>query len=327
MIRKLFEVKIAAISETDHTVTAIVSTDAIDRDDEVILPSAFEKSLPRYMRNAVHGWAHDYSKIENILGKAIDAKILPNGLQVTFKYAVDTPSGMLAWLHIKAGNISAYSVGFMPVSWVIPDEKTLPQYKGARRVYTEVDLWEIALCAVPCQPEALVVGRTADSKSEEATMSASPAASTDKKAGITKQHPLTADIAARLHAAACTVEGYSWWNDDDDNEPPDPEICQGVIPILEAIIADLQALSKSDDDTAAIEPVTTTAPHPAGKAGATMSAANKEILDNLHQCVKEAEAHCASLKDAVGMDDSAAASTEDDPEDGEGTDKSISLVP
>lgn len=289
LIRKQYDAKFASINEADHTVTAIVSTDAIDRDKEVIVPSAFASSLTQYMRNPVHGWAHDYSRLDNILGRAIDAQITSDGLQVTFKYAVNTPAGALAWQHIVDGNLSSYSVGFIGRAWAVPDDQTFPQYKNAKKVWTEVSLVEIALCGIPSNPEALVVGRQLESEPERSK----------------SMNPHLNDAVARLRAAADNIEA----NGDAESVEAISAVCTSVAHDLLSFSAGQEANEEHEQTEPAEEAAAEEEPAPEKsadvlefKSGAVLSSANRKRLNKIYKTCKEAMEACKEMAAEAGHD-------------------------
>lgn len=290
IIRKQFEVAIKTVDDVTHTVTALVSNAGLDRDGERILPTAFEQDLDLFKRNAVHLWGHDAASLENVLGRAVSVEVTLDGLLVTFEYAVDAnPNAAVAFNLVKAGALSAYSVGFIPVEWVTPSESVMPEYRDAKRVYTRVKLVEISLVAIPSNPEALVVGRQMDAVSE----------------GETKvDHQLT-DAAARLQAAAVAL-----------STELDAEALEAVAQVCTAVATDLlgyaagQEANEEHEETEPAEEAAAEgelAPEKSAevlefKSGAVLSSANRKRLNKIYKTCKEAMEACKEMAAEAGHD-------------------------
>lgn len=156
------------------TIDAIVSTINPDRDDEIILPSAFTKRLHVYKRNPIFIWGHDPTKPENYLGTASRVDVLPRkGLAALFDCSKvlaipEAERARLTFGLYRTGTLASFSVGFMPYAW-LPVNGKLPQevldeldgidLTNVRLIYTDVELWEISGCGIPSNRESMVVGR------------------------------------------------------------------------------------------------------------------------------------------------------------------------
>lgn len=133
-----------------YTITA--STPDIDRDGEVVLPSAY-KNLDSYLaRNPVILWAHDYSKPP--IGKATDGRISEEALELDIEFAA-TPFAQEVKGLYDTGFMSAFSVGFIPKNYTHDSEGNL--------VFTEADLMEVSAVPVPANAFA-TMRRQAKSK-------------------------------------------------------------------------------------------------------------------------------------------------------------------
>lgn len=173
-MRKNFTARVKAVDREKKQVTAIVSAGSIDRDDEVILPSAFERRLPEYRKNPVLLWGHPLSSWETpgperCIGKALDVQITSEGLQATFQYAVDeNPTAKMVFDLVAGGYIRAYSVGCIihgvirrdadeQVLALLPDHVRQGLASGdVWRVYSDVELIEISQVFVGSNRDALI---------------------------------------------------------------------------------------------------------------------------------------------------------------------------
>ena len=152
LLRKQFIAKVEA-DDDERTVTAVISTNEIDRDGEIILPSGAE--LENYLKNPVVLWAHSYGTppIARTLWmkqgrKAITAKI---------KFA-DTDRAEEVYQLFKGGFMKAFSIGFIPKDSHTPtpeEIKKKPELADARRIFDKWELLEFSAVPVPANPSAL----------------------------------------------------------------------------------------------------------------------------------------------------------------------------
>ena len=236
-----FQVK--SVDESANTVTAYASTINPDRMDEIILPRAFQRRLQNFLRNGVHLWSHNGRELKNIIGKAVDAQVQDKGLLVTFQYAVaENPDAKMAFDLIKGGYLNAYSVGFRPITEVAVKDLDLGQFpelegvnlNGVWCIYTEVELYEISLCAIPCNRESLVVGRTIEDREDKSM--ASPGGKSVAKTGAE---------SAKIKAAAEAL----------DNAGDDAEAIEDVAEILaECTAALLRIAAEMEEGEGETEP-------------------------------------------------------------------------
>jgi HK97 family phage prohead protease len=130
--------------------TAIASNATVDRDNEIVLPSAFLKHLERYRRNPVILAAHTHRSPDGkptIIGSADEIKIENDALIFTMSFA--TTAVAKEWQRLfDEGHARAFSIGFLPKAGAF--DKGHQAY-----VHTEVELLEISAVPVPANPEAL----------------------------------------------------------------------------------------------------------------------------------------------------------------------------
>ena len=339
MVRKQFTFAVKSVDEATATVTAYVSTVNVDRADEIILPRAFLKRLELYLRNGVHLWAHDPYDLANVIGKAIDAKVDGEGLLVTFQYAVDVnPQAKMAFDLIAGGYLNAFSVGFQPVAWIGGKEVDLvlyPELAGVDmsqvwRVYTEVELYEISLVAIPCNRESVVVGRDANGgpqmRKSQTRLSAecahvrSVADSLEKCSGKQDDVHVVKDAAEMLsetsgrlkRLAARIAEPEPDPEDDEDTDEDDPA-------------GDGQEDGDAGDDggdggaAAAAPPASTKE----AKSGRVLSDANCKRLKSAYRKCQHAMTHLVEMAEESGIsrefldkdDDEEEAPAAEEPED------------
>lgn len=133
-------------SKKDDIYSILASTKDVDRDGEILLPSAF-KNLDRYLKeNPVILGFHDYHNFP--IGKAVDGKIGDNALMLDIVFA-ETESGKEAKYLYDNGFMNSFSVGFIPKSWDYDEE--------GRRTYTDVELLEVSAVPVPANAAANII--------------------------------------------------------------------------------------------------------------------------------------------------------------------------
>ena len=60
LLQKQYLAKSLDIDEDERTITAVISTDIVDREREVLLPNGAE--FEHFLKNPVVLWAHDYKQ-------------------------------------------------------------------------------------------------------------------------------------------------------------------------------------------------------------------------------------------------------------------------
>jgi HK97 family phage prohead protease len=153
MLYKQYVAKVDSDDE-EGTITAIISTDAVDRDNEVLLPKGV--NLEHFVKNPVVMWAHDYH--EPPIGKAIWIARTAHGLKTKFKIAA-TQMAKDVYALCKGGFLKAISVGFQRKHDYEPSQEDLkknPSWEGARRIIDKWELLEFSVVPIPANPEALI---------------------------------------------------------------------------------------------------------------------------------------------------------------------------
>lgn len=166
LIRKTYVAK-AEVDDDERTVTAVISTSAVDREKEVLLPKGAD--FEQYLKNPVVLWAHDYR--DTPIGKALWIKSARKAITAKVRFAETEKADEIYHL-FKGKFLNAFSVGFLPAEDgshpPTPDEvKKNPEWAEAKRIYDKWELLEFSAVPVPANPEALVTAV----KSKELTIS------------------------------------------------------------------------------------------------------------------------------------------------------------
>lgn len=136
----------AVLKRKDDQYTIVASSNDVDRDNEIILPSAF-KNLKNYLSNnpVILGF-HDYWSFP--IGKAKSGKTTDSQLILEIEFA-ETEKGKEAKYLYDNGFMNSFSVGFIPKEW--------DHDKDGRRVYTDVELLEVSAVPVPANAAANIL--------------------------------------------------------------------------------------------------------------------------------------------------------------------------
>lgn len=132
----------------ERTQSGWASTPHIDSYDEIILPSAYEKFLPDFMRNPVHYWNHQWYEIP--IGHVQEARVENEGLWVK-NYFGETALAQEVWQAVREGSVRSMSVGFRgyytPQYGYWDDEQDL-------FIWTLVQLLEVSTVGMPANSYA-----------------------------------------------------------------------------------------------------------------------------------------------------------------------------
>lgn len=143
-----------AVQPDSRTIGFTISTGSIDRDGDILDPKGWQ--LDNYKKNPVVLFAHDYHQLP--VAKATAITQTAAGLQATAEFPpkgtypfADTVFDML-----KAGFLSATSVGFQPID----HEPAKDRGKGFN--FKSQELLEFSIVPIPSNAEALATQREVD---------------------------------------------------------------------------------------------------------------------------------------------------------------------
>jgi HK97 family phage prohead protease len=127
-----------------------VSSMSVDRDGEIVEPSAFKKTLPKFMKRPVLVASHDYKDLTNQIGEWSRLKIGDTGMDGKPKYYIGLGNAQADWgFELAKKGMAAFSIGFIPTKWEDGDG-----VKSPKRTYQEVELLEISQVIVPSNRDA-----------------------------------------------------------------------------------------------------------------------------------------------------------------------------
>lgn len=158
-------VKQPEIDDGEHSDVSFVTTNALDRDSEVVLAAGGD--WKQFKKNPVVTFAHDYTALP--IGKAVwwkkDVKNGNEGWLAKTIYAAK-PKGWgsdwfpdAVWAMVSEKLLPGKSIGFIPLNYRAPEEKEIkanPSYAKARGVIDKWLVLEYAVTPVQSNPDALV---------------------------------------------------------------------------------------------------------------------------------------------------------------------------
>jgi uncharacterized protein len=137
----------------------------VDRTGEVILPGAFTRTLPEFLKSGLIAWQHDWS---TPIGKPTTAHEDATGLYLEAKIS-DTTAGRDALTLLRDGVISKMSIGYAVKGYRVLSEdegrlllgagydaavRDLPPWADGIRALTDIDLYEASPVSVPANNRA-----------------------------------------------------------------------------------------------------------------------------------------------------------------------------
>jgi len=134
---------------------SLVSSDAIDRDGEVVLPKGLE--LTYFQKNPIVTFAHRYDELP--VGKAQWIRKVEGGIKAKTVYTDAHEMARACWQMTQEGILKGKSIGFLPTRIRPPtgDElKSRPELKNANAIIETAVLLEYAVAPIPVNQDALV---------------------------------------------------------------------------------------------------------------------------------------------------------------------------
>lgn len=137
-----FLTQIKEYDEAERTITMIGSTETADRVGDIVKMAGVD--LENYKKNPIILFNHDYDKV---VGKALDVQVIDSKLIFKIQFA-DTDFGREIYYLLKNGYMNASSIGFIGKDYEPNDFGGL--------TFTKIELLELSIVSVPCNPNAIV---------------------------------------------------------------------------------------------------------------------------------------------------------------------------
>jgi len=151
MIRKTFNIERKTIDAEQGIYEAMISTESIDRDGDVIRAAGVDTS--NYMRNPVVLFGHTYNDIDAVVGKTLSIETIPGeGIRARFQFATADVSQKADTVRkLWAGEfLNATSIGF------IPDMASAkPNATKTGIEFGKSELLEFSIVPIPSNQDAL----------------------------------------------------------------------------------------------------------------------------------------------------------------------------
>lgn len=151
---------VKSVDAEKRRVSAVFSTPNVDRYDEIILPSAFEKRLGHFQSNPVLIANHVYYSLDGqptTIGTIKDLKVTGEGLVGVAEFLKGDALADAWWRRFEQKALRAFSVGFLTVAdgWEMRPFKQADGSSKKMRVFTDVELIEISAVSIPANRQAL----------------------------------------------------------------------------------------------------------------------------------------------------------------------------
>lgn len=189
VIRREFETLIKAVDGEQRALDFTISTGSVDRYGDTVSVDGWR--LENYRSNPVVLWMHDNQMLP--VGRGVNVRVEDGSLQARVEF---TPAGMARFNDtvfemLKAGFLSATSVGFAPVKYNFVDDPK----RGFGVDFIEQELLEFSIVTVPANAEALIEGRAGKPVDDGSDLRALAAAEAAPEVSATEAYSL--DLAQR----------------------------------------------------------------------------------------------------------------------------------
>lgn len=149
-----------ALDDAITKFTAIITTNAVDRDQDVVIPSGMNSK--EYESNPVLLYAHDPNKP---IGKMVTMRRGEKSIDADFVLAPRPETHEGEWLPdtvgalMKFGALKGVSIGYMPLEGGMrkASKEDATKFGGAvKRVYSKWKLLEVSVVSIPSNQDALI---------------------------------------------------------------------------------------------------------------------------------------------------------------------------
>ncbi len=155
MIHKTLIAETKAIDAEAGIYEAMISTEDVDRDSDVIRADGAD--LSNYLRNPVVLFGHNYYEAQAVVGKALEIERMPGvGIRARWQFAGPEVSEEADLVHRlwAGGFLNATSIGFIPREWKEREDENGEKLRRGYE-YTKWELLEFSIVPVPANQNAL----------------------------------------------------------------------------------------------------------------------------------------------------------------------------
>jgi HK97 family phage prohead protease len=321
MLRAIMPAQINVLGERE--VEVVVSTGNRARDGHVFEPSGGH--FDNYGNNPIVLWQHD---VMSPIGNGNELRVEDNGIRAKVVFApvgIDATADRICGL-VKSGVVRGISFGVDPIE-AEPLDPAKP--KGGKRV-TSWELLEFSFCSVPVDPDALVTNRSQPNKGNEVdtndgNTAGAPSVVRAKHTRALQRAPAhivfkrglydVASLAYLLESVGYAHSTAEWEKEyeGDDSEVPAmigealQKLGAAMVAMTAEEVAELLAMHGQEpegetDEERALKPAQRAWRRGMVmcRAGKSVSAANKEKLEDADGHLKRAMKHHAAIADHHG---------------------------
>ena len=149
--QKVFRPEIKVLDAKAGRIEAVVSTEAVDRDGDVIRQAGWQ--LDDFYQHPILLSSHDYRSLRSQIGEWEDMGVNGKTLRGVARYYIGEGNPEADWaFNLAAKNRAAFSVGFIPLEYT--ERETKDSLFGSYE-FTKQTLLEVSHVTVPANPEAL----------------------------------------------------------------------------------------------------------------------------------------------------------------------------
>ncbi len=146
--------EVVDVDVKERTVKAIITTDGVDSDKEVVLTSGLK--FDRFQKNPVVLWMH---QADVPIGKSLWQKVGKRQVMAKTQFAT-TAVAQEVFKLFEEGILKGWSIGMDPSSMKIRDMeegdvRKRKEWIGAKRMIESADIVEYSAVSVPANPDAL----------------------------------------------------------------------------------------------------------------------------------------------------------------------------
>jgi len=164
VLRKQFNIEAKVIDDNDRVVRFKISSEAIDRDGDIIRQEGLDFS--NFSQNPIILFNHN-KDLPLGTGKDWQREGTETFMDVQF-----APKGVSPFIDekfelVKCGVLNAGSISFIPkdYGWIDLDGREVFEYKKS-------EVLEYSVCTIPCNPESLAVSRSLKESKEKPSIKA-----------------------------------------------------------------------------------------------------------------------------------------------------------
>jgi len=152
----------------NKTISAIITRRVVDRDREVIEPTGIK--IDKFLENPVLLWSHvrqqpPVGRVENLRLSEDKSAIVADLI------FAETPAALEIANLVKSGFLRGVSIGIAAKKRIAKGTKEYDDYiakypstAGAVSIITESELWELSVCTIPANQDALILRAQSDAE-------------------------------------------------------------------------------------------------------------------------------------------------------------------